>query len=56
MTTFNIDAAADDRELTAEETEIVAGGLDVRHCNLTEDATEVRISHRPSGSYFTIRL
>jgi hypothetical protein len=27
MTTFNIDAAADDRELTAEETEIVAGGL-----------------------------
>ena len=26
MTTFNIDTAADDRELTAEELEIVAGG------------------------------
>ena len=26
MTTFNIDTAADDRELTAEELETVAGG------------------------------
>jgi hypothetical protein len=26
MTTFNIDTAADDRELTVEELEIVAGG------------------------------
>jgi hypothetical protein len=34
--------------------EIVAGGLDARECDLSERETEVRISHGPSGSHFTL--
>jgi hypothetical protein len=34
--------------------EIEAGGLDPGECDLSEGTAEVRISHKPSGSYFLV--